>query len=215
MNCADIETLLCDYVDGTLHGAQRSAVEEHLAACASCKEFVQDATGAVEFMSRAADVEPPPELMTRLLFNLPSVKQQLKPSWIQRVFGRWFEPVMQPRVAMSMAMTVLSFAMLSKCAGIQVRQLTPKDLNPITVAGSLEDRAVRTWSRGVKYYESLRFVYEIQTQIKDWREKSAAAQESQQQQQQQQVPNVQQQPSSQQPNQEPSQQQPNQQEVKP
>jgi len=197
MNCADIEILLCDYVDGTLRGAQKSAVEEHLAGCASCKEFVQDASGAVEFMSRAANVEPPPELLTRLLFELPAVKQQLKPSWTQRVFGRWFEPVMQPRVAMSMAMTVLSFAMLSKCAGIQVRQLRPSDLNPIAVAGSVEDRAVRTWSRGVKYYESLRFVYEIQTQIKDWREKSAAAQESQQQQQQQ-KPSAQQQPAQQQ-----------------
>ena len=205
MNCADIEILLCDYVDGTLHRAQKSAVEEHLAECASCKEFVQDASGAVEFMGRAATVEAPPELLTRLLFELPAVKQQLKPSWTQRLFGHWFEPVMQPRVAMSMAMTVLSFAMLSKCAGIQVRQLRPSDLNPVAVVGSVEDRAVRTWSRGVKYYESLRFVYEIQTQIKDWRDKSAAAQESQQQQQ----PQPQQQP------QKPQQQSPQQQEVKP
>ena len=28
MNCADIEILLCDYVDGTLRGEQKSAVEE-------------------------------------------------------------------------------------------------------------------------------------------------------------------------------------------
>ena len=33
MNCADIEILLCDYVDGTLHGEQKSAVEAHLAGC--------------------------------------------------------------------------------------------------------------------------------------------------------------------------------------
>jgi anti-sigma factor RsiW len=178
MNCADIEILLCDYVDGTLHGEQKSAVEGHLAACEPCAEFVRDAAGAVEFMERAAVVEPPPELMTRLLFELPAVKQQLKPNWKQRLFGKWFEPVMQPRMAMGMAMTVLSFAMLSKCAGIQVRQLKASDLNPVSVVASVEDRAMRTWTRGVKYYESLRFVYEIQTQIKDWRDKSAAAQEA-------------------------------------
>jgi hypothetical protein len=62
-----------------------------------------------------------------------------------------------------------------------VRQLKPSDLNPVAVVASVEDRTMRTWTRGVKYYESLRFVYEIQTQIKDWRDKSAA--ESQQQQQ--------------------------------
>lgn len=192
MNCADYEILLCDYVDGTLRGEQKSAVEAHLASCPDCAELVRDASGAVEFVSRAANVEPPPELMTRLLFQLPAVKQELKPNWKQRLFGRWFEPVLQPRVAMSMAMTVLSFAMLSKCAGIQVRQLQPSDLNPANVAAAVEDRAVRTWSRAVKYYDSLRFVYEIQTQIKDWRDQSAAQQQQQQQpsQQQQQPPAV-------------------------
>lgn len=186
MNCADIEILLCDYVDGTLRGEQKSAVEAHLAGCEPCAEFVRDASGAVEFMSRAADVEPPPELMTRLLFELPAVKQQLKPNWRQRLLGGWFEQVLQPKMAMGMAMTVLSFAMLSNCAGIKIQQLRPADLNPVIVVASVEDRAMHTWTRGVKYYESLRFVYEIQTQIKDWRDKSAAAQESQQNQPQQQ-----------------------------
>ena len=183
MNCADIEILLCDYVDGTLRGEQKSAVEAHLGECPACAEFAKDAAGAVEFMSRAATVEPPPELMTRLLFELPAVKQQLRPSWKQRLFGHWLETVLQPKMAMGMAMTVLSFSMLSRCAGIQVRQLKPSDLNPISVASGVEDRAMRTWERGVKYYESLRFVYEIQTQIKDWREKSAAEQQQQQLQQ--------------------------------
>ena len=137
-------------------------------------------------MSRAAVVEPPPELMTRLLFELPAVKQQLKPNWKQRLFGGWFESVLQPKMAMGMAMTVLSFAMLSNCAGIKVQQLRPSDLNPVSVAASVEDRAMRTYTRAVKYYESLRFVYEIQTQIKDWREKSAIEQTQQTQQQQQQ-----------------------------
>ena len=188
MNCADIEILLCDYVDGTLRGEQKSAVEGHLAACQSCADFVRDASGALEFMGRAATVEAPAELMTRLLFELPTVKQQLKPNWRQRVFGGWFEHVLQPKMAMGMAMTVLSFAMLSNCAGIKVQQLKPSDLNPVSVVASVEDRTMRTWTRAVKYYESLRFVYEIQTQIKDWREKSAAAQENQQQQQQQKPP---------------------------
>ena len=61
MNCADVETLLCDYVDGTLHAEQKTAVEQHLSACAACAEFVADATRAVAFMERAAVVEPPAE----------------------------------------------------------------------------------------------------------------------------------------------------------
>ena len=122
MNCADIEELLCDYVDGTLHGVRKSAVEQHLAGCAACREFAADASGAVEFMSRAADVDAPAELMTRLMFQLPAVRQELKPNWIRRTFGSWLAPFVQPRVAMSMAMTVLSFGMLSTCAGVPPRR---------------------------------------------------------------------------------------------
>jgi hypothetical protein len=68
---------------------------------------------------------------------------------------------------MGMAMTVLSFAMLGRFAGIQVRQLKPSDLEPAKVWAAIEDKALRTWDRGVKYYESLRLVYELQTRLKE------------------------------------------------
>ena len=34
--------------------------------------------------------------------------------------------------------------------------------------GYLDDRAHRTWERAVKYYDNLRFVYEIQSRLNDW-----------------------------------------------
>ena len=57
MTCADIEILLADYVDGTLHGEQKFAVETHLAGCEGCAELARDAAGAVAFMDRAAEVD--------------------------------------------------------------------------------------------------------------------------------------------------------------
>ena len=82
---------------------------------------------------------------------------------------------MQPRYAMGMAMTVLSFAMLGRFAGIEVRQLTPSDLDPVKIWTAAEDRAMRTWERGVKYYESLRLVFEIETRVKEWRDDGSDA----------------------------------------
>jgi hypothetical protein len=35
---------------------------------------------------------------------------------------------------------------------------------------------VRWYNRGVKYYDSLRVVYEIQTRLKEWAEEQPAAQ---------------------------------------
>ena len=170
MTCADLEILLAEYVDGTLHGEQKSAVEEHLATCAECGELARDAAGAVAFMGRAATLDAPPELVTRILYEItdgPS-RAQCKPSFARRVFGKWLEPVLQPRYAMGMAMTILSFAMLGRFSGIEVRQLHPSDLDPVKVWTAAEDRVQRTWERTVKYYENLRVVYEIQTQLKEW-----------------------------------------------
>lgn len=177
MTCADLEILLAEYVDGTLHGEQKSAVEEHLATCAECGELARDAAGAVAFMGRAATLDAPPELVTRILYEItdgPS-RAQCKPSFARRVFGKWLEPVLQPRYAMGMAMTILSFAMLGRFSGIEVRQLHPSDLDPVKVWTAAEDRVQRTWERTVKYYENLRVVYEIQTQLKEWSDQQPPA----------------------------------------
>jgi anti-sigma factor RsiW len=179
MNCSDLEILLADYVDGTIHGEQRSAIEEHLAACPACGELARDASAAVAFMERAADVEAPPELVTRLLFEMtngPS-RAAVKPSLARRAAGKllgsWGERLLQPKFSMSIAMTILSFAMLGRFAGIE-RQLTPSDLDPVKVWAAVEDRGQRIWERTVKYYENLRVVYEIQTQLKDWTDQADA-----------------------------------------
>lgn len=170
MNCADVEILLADYVDGTLRGEAASALEAHLAGCAACAELARDSAGAVEFLERAAVVEAPPELVTRILFELTAGPSRavIKPSLARRLFGRWLEPVLQPRVAMGMAMTVLSLAMVTRFT--HVRQLTPADLDPVKVWTAAEDRVVRWYNRGVKYYDSLKVVYEIQTRLKEWAE---------------------------------------------
>ncbi len=56
-----------------------------------------------------------------------------------------------------------------------MRQLTPADLDPVKVWTAAEDKVVRWYNRGVKYYESLRVVYEIQTRLKEWAEEQPNA----------------------------------------
>lgn len=168
MRCADLDVLLCDYVDGVLDAAARASVEEHLAECPVCAELARDAAAAMGFLARVEKVEPPAELVTRILFQTPNRRQTHEHRrGIREWMGRWFEPILQPRLAMGMAMTILSFAMLGRFAGIQPRQLTATDLNPVRVWATLDDRAHRMWERAVKYYENLRFVYEIQTRLRE------------------------------------------------
>jgi len=166
MNCAEIEILICDYVDGTLAPAQRAEVERHLAECTACAALAADSAAAVAFMDRSADVEPPPELVTRILFDAPW--QKSRTGWFSKVFNS----VLQPKFAMSMALTVLSFSMLFG----RFRQLNPSDLQPAKVWAGLEDRAYLVWSRTVKFYDNLKFVYQIQTTLREWQQDQDAQQ---------------------------------------
>jgi hypothetical protein len=172
MNCTDLEILLCDYVDGTLPGEEKTLVETHLAECPACAVLARDAGSALAFMGRAAEVEPPAELLTRILFELPSAKHVKSSGFWTRLKVKWIEPVLQPRFAMGMAMTVLSFAMLGRFAGIEIRQLKPSDLEPAKVWMTVEDRALRTWERAVKYYQSMRLVYDVQTRLSEMTEQA-------------------------------------------
>lgn len=179
MTCADFELLLSDYVDGNLTSEQRSAVEAHAEGCAQCRELLDDVSLAVSFMSRTEDVTAPPALITRIVYHAPRGRIRDESEYrgfLSRTFSKWLQPVLQPRVAMGMAMTILSFAMLGRCTGLQVQQIRPSDLNPQLVWNGLEDKAYRSWDRTVKYYENLRVVYEIETRLKDIRSQEDSVQ---------------------------------------
>src|SRR5215475_7129328 len=117
MNCAELEQLICDYVPGTLNASARAEVEHHLETCPGCAELARDSAAAVAFMERAADVEPPPELITRILFDAPWTRKPASKG--QSWWSKLIAPVIQPRFAMGMAMTILSFSILSRFVPMQ------------------------------------------------------------------------------------------------
>ncbi len=173
MTCADLEILLCDYLDGTLTPEAKAEVERHVASCSTCAAMARDVSTAIGFIERAAEVQPPPELMTRIVFDLTTARHTHapQPGGLRRLLERWIQPVLQPRFAMGFAMTILSFSLLGKVAGISPRQITLDDLRPAKIWQSVDDRLYRGWQRTVKFYENLRFVYEVQTQLREWRQK--------------------------------------------
>ncbi|MGA2436283.1 MAG: zf-HC2 domain-containing protein [Bryobacteraceae bacterium] len=173
MNCAELEILFCDYLDGTLAAGRGAEIERHLAQCAACAAMARDAAAAVEFIDRAGRVEPPPELLTRILFELPAARhaRARAPHPLRRWLDRWIQPALQPRLAMGFAMTILSISLLWHTTGLTPRNLTAADVNPVRIWQRLDEQAYRAWKRTVKFYENLRFVYEIQGQLKEWEQK--------------------------------------------
>jgi len=175
MNCADAEILICDYA--TLSSADRFALERHLGECPACAELARDTAAAIAFMERAADVEPPPELVNRILFEQGWKQHASRGAGIREWFRKLLQPVLQPRFAMSMAITILSLAWLAKYVA-PARPLTTADFNPVRVWQSLDDRAYRTWERSVKFYESIRFVYQVRSRLQEWNQQQDEEQSS-------------------------------------
>lgn len=175
--CADVEEMLADYVDQTLLDRDVAQLKAHFAICSACRELAADAAAAVAFMERAAVVEPPPQLVNRILFEIGNGgnRQMVKPPVSQRLFGKWLQPILQPKFAMGMAMTMLSFGMFLRMEG--VREWA--DLHPANLYAAVEDRVTRLWDRGVKHYQSLKLVYEIQTSYQNWVAEQERLQEQQ------------------------------------
>ena len=180
MNCTEFESILADYVDGTLAEAQRAAVDEHAAGCADCRQFMADVGGALRILKTAPEVEPPPELITRIAFQAPRGRMRHpadRRTLLGKLAARWLQPILQPRLVMGMAMTLLSFSMLERCTGVHVEHIQAADLNPVRVWDGVEDKVLRARDRVVKSYENLRVVYEIETRLRDMQDQQAAANE--------------------------------------
>ena len=175
MSCAELEILICDYLDGTLDAARKAELERHLSECPACAELARDASAALGFIARAADVEPPPELITRILFDAPWTREKAGTKvryWLRVVLS----PILQPRLAMGIAMTMISLAFLWR--SVTPRQLRAADLQPSKVWAGLEDRATYAWGRTVKFYENLKFVYQIQSMLRDLQQQQEEEQQS-------------------------------------
>src|SRR5947209_7355201 len=98
LSCEQFEILLADHIDGELSSAfrdgDRAAFEQHLSSCASCAAMAEDARTAVAFMELAADVQPPPALMTKILHATNSGWEfKLRAQGIRGAINRFFRPV--------------------------------------------------------------------------------------------------------------------------
>ncbi len=182
LNCADVEELLADYVDQTLLDRDVADMKAHFATCPACAAMAADAAAAVSFMERAAVVEAPPELVNKILFEIGNNTkhepgfEMVKPPFWQRFVGSGMRSILQPRFAMGMAMTMLSFGMLLRMEGVRAWA----DLSPANLFAAAEDRVVRVWDRGMKHYQSLKLVFEIQSRYQEWsaqQEREKAAQD--------------------------------------
>ena len=173
MGCEEFEIQLADYIDS---GTASAEFLSHLESCAACALLTEDAQSAVAFMEIAADVEPPPALVGKILHATNSGWEfKLRAKGIRGWINRLFAPVLKPRFVMGAMLTMMSITMLSRCAGGPKNTLTAADLDPVRLWSSLDYRTNRLWDQTMKSYESMRLVYEIRTQLNEWKQQQSEA----------------------------------------
>jgi hypothetical protein len=187
MQCSEFDALLSQAIDGTLSGERLTAFEAHARECKNCGPLLQEAEAGRSWLKSLKEVEPPDDLVTNILVRTTGIdtvrlgqRQRVTTSWIDRVrdWGAALVlPVVavarQPRFAMSFGMAFFTLSVGLSLGGVKLSDLRHVDLRPSAIRRTYYE----TSGRVVKYYENIRFVYEIESRVRQFKQATTPAEE--------------------------------------
>jgi len=180
MQCSEFDALLIDALDEKLSGEKLESFRAHARVCANCGPLFADVEAGRRWMKSLAHVAPPSNLVHNILVattgqESTGLTRVPATSFKDAVFG-WLRPavgiVRQPRFAMSFGMAFFSLSMTFSIAGVRLSSLRHVDLRPSAIRRSYYE----TQGRVVKYYENIRFVYEMESRVRDLKRATTPAQ---------------------------------------
>ncbi len=189
LSCEEWEALLVDYLDGALPLGDADGFHAHRQSCPACAEMFSHAGQGREWLNFLR-VEPaaPSTLVARILAQTsgagarPSIGGELAPAaavpipvapvlpfWKRGGFGFAGRQMAQPRLLMTAAMAFFSITLTLNMAGVRLSTIRLADLNPSSLGSNLNKQYHMASARVVRYYDNLRFVYEMEAQVRDFR----------------------------------------------
>jgi hypothetical protein len=94
-------------------------------------------------------------------------RKQPASRWGAQWLPPFMAPLMHPRVAATFAMAFFSIALLLNLAGIHITNFRMAELKPSTMRAEVSRQYYQTTARVTKYYDSVRFVYELQSRVRE------------------------------------------------
>ena len=188
MQCTEFDTLLTEALDGTLAGENLERFRAHAHVCTVCGPLFAEVDAGRRLLQSLEEVEPPARLMANILASTsgldtarmrgdqivaprqPSLGERLR-QWLTPAFGPISGTLRQPRFAMSFGMAFFSVSMALNVAGVKASDLKHVDLRPSALVRSYHT----TTGRVVKYYENIRFVYEIESKVRQFKRATTPA----------------------------------------
>jgi hypothetical protein len=200
--CAEFEALLSEAIDReSLGGGQfgpalsparkdRDAFDAHRRVCAVCGPLFVEVQAGQRWLRSLEEVEPPAYLVHNILAattgvvstrTLAAVRGGRTTPFAERAREWWdsfITPatafVKQPRFVMSFGMIFFSFSLALSAAGVKPKDVARVDLRPAALRHAYIDAQIKV----VKYYDNIRFVYEIESKLRDLKRTSTPAESS-------------------------------------
>jgi hypothetical protein len=193
MQCHEFDSLLSDALDGVLTGARLEGFQAHVRTCAACGPLFAEVEAGRNWLKDLTEVEPPVSLVTNILASTTGVDSQrlrvnvssslsrsLQPrvTWLERVqdwaseaVQPFWATVRQPRFAMSFGMAFFSLSVALSVLGVKPADLRSVSLRPAAIRHAYYN----TQARVVRYYENIRFVYEVESRVRELKRNVAPA----------------------------------------
>jgi len=185
MHCTEFDALLSEALDQKLSGPQRESFQAHARTCPICGPLLAEADAGLRWLHQLVEVDPPANLMENILaatIGVDTVRRGIratqKISWLDRL-TEWantlVSPVIavvkQPRFAMSFGMAFFSLSISLSLAGVKLSDIRHADLRPSAIKRSYYENSGKV----VKYYENIRFVYEIESRVREFKRATTPA----------------------------------------
>jgi hypothetical protein len=181
--CGQWETLLADALDGMLKPEDEATFSAHMAVCPACAELFEEARRGREWLDfLSTEPEVPSGLLDRILAQTgpgqvegyglipaPSAGTPTLQPWQQPGFAGQIRRFAQPRLLMTAAMAFFSIALTLNLTDVRLSSLRLSDLRPTAVRSFMERRLTMASTPIIRYYDHLRFVYEVESRMRELR----------------------------------------------
>jgi hypothetical protein len=181
MQCSEFDALLSEALDQRLSGDKLESFQAHARGCPTCGPLLAEADAGLRWLHELVEVEPPVTLVDNILAATTGLntaclhgtaRAQVQTSWFDRMqdwANQFVSPILgvakQPRFAMSFGMAFFSLSITMSMAGVKLSDLRHADLRPSAIKRSY----YATSGKVVKYYENIRFVYEIESRVREFK----------------------------------------------
>src|ERR1700677_4436598 len=181
--CGQWETLLADALDGLLKPEDEATFSAHMATCAACTALFEESRRGREWLQfLSPEPEVPEGLLDKILaqtgpgqvagYGLVPGSSNVMPMpqpWQRPGFMGQVRRFAEPRLLMTAAMAFFSIALTLNLTNVRLSSLRLSDLRPTAVRSFVERRVTMASTPIIRYYDHLRFVYEVETRMRELR----------------------------------------------